>query len=104
MALSDTALLAEDADGAPGWAGLAVAEGAGDAVAADAELQARGVAGFEELLESCAALGVRFLVCEMGLRAMDLKAAALREDLQLGEGGLVTFLTDASRDGAMLFV
>ena len=57
------ALLAAGADGEEGWRSLAGAD-------ADAGLRERGVAGFEELLDSCAALGVRFMVCEMGLRAL----------------------------------
>ena len=97
------ALLAPDDQGRPGWHALAV-EGAGDAAALDADLRARGVAGFEELVESCAALGVRVLACEMGLRAMALEDSALRDDLAIEVGGLVTFLTDASPGGAMLFV
>ena len=40
----------------------------------------------------------------MGLRAIALEAAALRDDVPYREGGLVTFLTDASATGAMLFI
>ncbi len=64
----------------------------------------RGVAGFEELLTSCAALGVRFLVCEMGLRALNIERGELRDDLGIEEGGVVTFLNDASATGSMLFI
>lgn len=91
------ALRAASEDGEAGWRTLA---GAGE----DAALQARGVAGFDELLESCAELGVRFLVCEMGLRAIDLTPQALRGDLDIAVAGLVTFLNDARGDGAMLFL
>ena len=63
-----------------------------------------GVATFEELLSSCAQLGVRFMVCEMGLRAMGLEGEPLRDDIPLEEGGLVTFLSDASKDGAVIFI
>jgi peroxiredoxin family protein len=93
------ALLAADDAGRPGWHALD-----GDAAATDADHRQRGVAGFEELVESCAALGVRVLVCEMGLRAMALEDAPLRDDLEIEAGGLVTFLNDASASGAMLFV
>ena len=85
-------------DGAPGWHALP------GAAAEDAGFAERGVATFEELVSACAALGVRFLVCEMGLRAVDLSAADLRDDLIFEEGGIVTFLNDASADGAMLFI
>lgn len=72
--------------------------------ARDAAYRARGVATFEELLAACAALEVRFMVCEMGLRAIGMTAAELRDDLAFEEGGLVTFLNDASAAGAMLFI
>ncbi len=86
--------LAKDA----GWRGIAGAE------ARDAAYQARGVATFEELIAACAALDVRFMVCEMGLRAIGLTAAELRDDVAFTEGGLVTFLNDASASGAMVFI
>ena len=82
-----------------GWHGLA-----GDAAASDATLQARNVVGFAELLESCHALGVRFLVCTMGLTAIDMAQDALRDDLGIEFGGLVTFLNDARAEGSVVFV
>lgn len=72
--------------------------------AEDAERMAKGLAGFEEMLEACAALGVTFMVCEMGLKALGMDAAQLRDDVPLTQGGLVTFLADASKDGGMMFV
>ena len=44
------------------------------------------------------------MVCEMGLRAAGLTSDDLRQDFQHEEGGLVSFLNDASADGAMLFI
>ncbi len=64
----------------------------------------RTVADFEDLLAACVALGVRFMVCDMGLRALDLEGARLREDVPVESGGMVTFLNDASRTGQMLFI
>ena len=90
--------LAKGEGDAPGWHGI---EGAAER---DAEFRARGIAALEELIEASAALGVRFLVCEMGLRAIDLTLADLRDDLAYEEGGIVTFLTDARATGAMLFI
>ncbi len=98
------ALLKPDAAGRPGWQRLPVLEGAGDAAAVDAEFARRGVAGFEELLAACVALGATVMVCEMGLRALGLDAADLRPDVPVRPGGVVTFLADASRHGGMLFV
>ena len=70
----------------------------------DAERIAKGLAGFDEMLDACVGLGVRFMVCERGLKALGLDPAALRDDVPLTQGGIVTFLADASKDGAMLFV
>lgn len=64
----------------------------------------RGVADFETLLSACVDLGVRFMVCEMGLKALDLDRADIRDDLPMELGGVVTFLNDASKDGAVIFV
>jgi len=64
----------------------------------------KGVATFEELLTACPELGVRFLVCEMGLKAIGLERNDLRDDIPIEDGGVVTFVTDASADGTMLFV
>ncbi len=85
------------ADGSPAWARL---PGAG----MDAGFKGRGIATFEELLDSCVALGVTFMVCEMGLRAMDIPPDRLRPDVPVAIGGLVTFQTDASRNGTMVFI
>jgi peroxiredoxin family protein len=95
------ALRRAEADGAPGWRSLSAAAGA-DGGAVDEDLRARGVAGFEELLSACVELGVRFIACEMGLRAMRLEPSALRSDVPIEVAGVVTFLGDASPGGAML--
>jgi len=70
----------------------------------DAAMTAKGLAGFEELIEACAAFKVKMLVCEMGLRAVGLTKADLRGDLAYEEGGIVTFLADAAPGGATLFI
>ena len=76
----------------------------GHAAAADTKLRRRGIAGFEALLEACRDLGVRFIACEMGLRAAGIEHDALDPDLDIEIAGMVTFLGDASRDGAVLFI
>jgi peroxiredoxin family protein len=83
---------------------MAVSEGAGDGDAMDASFAASGVATFEQLLGAAAELGVRLMVCEMGLRALGLGRESLRPDLNVEEGGVVSFLNDASRHGAVIFV
>jgi peroxiredoxin family protein len=100
------ALLAEAADGRPGWAHLPlspelVAPGIADGGALDAQNRARGVAGFEELLQACASLGVEIIACEMGLRARGLAAAALRSDLPIRRAGLATLL---ARQGQLVVI
>ena len=92
------ALAKRRGDGTPGWTAMA------GAAERDAEFAERGVATFDELFDACVALDVRFLVCEMGLRAVGLHADDLRQDFQHDQGGIVTFLNDASSDGAMLFI
>ena len=45
----------------------------------------------ETLLEVCAAMDVTFMVCEAGLKALDMSAEGLRDDLDVEVTGLVTF-------------
>lgn len=97
------ALLAADGD-KPGWYRLHPTEDGQSPQAADAALIAKGLGAFEELLEACTALGVTVMVCEMGLKALGLSFADLRDDVPVTPGGLVTFLADASRHGALIFV
>lgn len=98
-------LMKPAADGTPSWRALPVGSGGWrDAGAMDDAFAAQGVATFEELLTACPELGVRFLVCEMGLKAMGLSRADLRGDIPIEDGGVVTFLTDASATGAVLFI
>lgn len=70
----------------------------------EAELAAAKLATFEDLLSACVELDGRFMVCEMGLRAAGLAPGMLREDVPITEGSAVSFLADASRNGAMLYV
>ncbi len=87
----------------PGWHGLPTEAGPA-AAALDREFQDKGVVGFDELLESCVALGATIMVCEMGLRALGIEPSTLRTDIAIEQGGVVSFLADASKDGAMLFI
>lgn len=106
-------LAAPQDDGTPGWRALSAAgNGEGEGIrpaaetAGDADdvFRERGVATFEELLSACVELGVRFMVCEMGLRAMNLHRSDLRKDIPIEEAGVVTMLGDASATGAVLFI
>ena len=91
------------ADGSDAWRDLPAGL-ADDAGRADEAFARRGVATFEELMAACAEMRVRFIVCEMGLRALGLDSADLRDDIPLESAGAVTFLADASPHGAALFV
>lgn len=70
---------------------------------ADATHQARGVAGFAELLAAAVELGVRLIVCEAGLKAQALTEEALDPDLPGEVAGLATFY-DAVDDGSIVVV
>lgn len=70
----------------------------------DDAFKARNIADFETLLAACRELGVRFMVCEMGLKALDIERQNLRADLTYEIGGVVTFLNDAHQDGAVIFI
>ncbi|MBK8908464.1 MAG: DsrE family protein [Rhodospirillales bacterium] len=96
-------LIRPAADGAVPWRALPDGEG-GTAGQLDDRFAAGGLATFEDLLASCVALGARFLVCEMGLKAVGLAPSDLRDDVPLEVAGIVTFLADASPDGAMMFI
>jgi peroxiredoxin family protein len=88
-------LLGADPNGRPGWSAL-------DGSARDALLGARKLATFEELFSACVELGAKVMVCEMGLAAEGIERGALRTDVTIIDGGIVTFLNDASADGAMV--
>ncbi len=75
-----------------------------DGAAMDAAHKAQDVGDLETLLGACVDMQAKFMVCEMGLQARALGDLVLRDDVPLKPGGLVTFLNDASKDGAILFV
>jgi len=60
----------------------------------DAENRARGVGDFETLLQACIELGVRFIVCEMGLRSLGIDKSELRADVPFTVAGIVTLLEE----------
>lgn len=77
--------------GETGWHRLGENAAGKPATAQDSARLAAGVAGIAELLEACAALGGKFIACEMGLRTMGLQANDLRQDIKIEIAGLVTF-------------
>ncbi len=60
----------------------------------DALNRERGVGDFETLLGACVELGCRFIVCEMGLRALDIDRTSLRTDVPFTIAGIVTLLEE----------
>ncbi|MDA0305639.1 MAG: DsrE/DsrF/DrsH-like family protein [Proteobacteria bacterium] len=95
-------------DGEAAWRSLPLSAGVGEAGQSGGELDdsfaGQGIATFEELLEACVLLEAKFMICEMGLQAVGMKGVALRDDIPLEPGGVVTFLKDASKDGALIFI
>lgn len=90
----------------PGWRRMRTPAGGAhaDAGAMDDDFRRKKIGTFEELLAACIALGVRVMACEMGLRAVSMTRADLRDDVRIDEGGIVTFLEDASSGGSIVFV
>ena len=95
-------------DGESAWRSMPLSEGESRGCANGGEQDdayaKTNVATFEELVEACAAFDVKMMVCEMGLRAVGIEVRELRRDLEFAEGGVVSFLNDASAHGAVLFV
>lgn len=60
----------------------------------DAINKQRGVGDFETLLQACVELGVRFIVCEMGLRSLAIDRTSLRADVPFTVAGIVTLLEE----------
>ena len=87
-----------------GWRHLRTDAQGATATSLDFGYSERGVATFEELLSACGELGGKFMVCEMGLRALGLENEQRRNDLDIDVGGVVTFLNDARKEGDMLFI
>ena len=98
------ALMENGEDGGPGWFRLAPSANGDTAEARDAHHRKAGIATFEELIEACVSFGANFGVCEMGLRAEGVEAAALRPDIPVSAGGLVTFLAEAEEDQGQIVV
>jgi predicted peroxiredoxin len=60
----------------------------------DALYRERSIGDFETLLQACIELGARFIVCEMGLRALGIDATRLRSDVPFTVAGIVTLLEE----------
>ncbi len=98
------ALEKSDDGGEPPWRAMPLSDGENTGGELDDSFRAGGIAGYEELLSSCVEMGVRIMVCETGLRAMGMDRDDLVGDIPIDEGGVVGFLTDASRHGAVIVI
>lgn len=87
-----------------GWETMPLSTRDGDGASLDALHIERSIGRFEELLSACVSLNVRIIVCEMGLKAVGLTFESLRDDLNLEQAGVVTFLNDAEPSGLSLFI
>ena len=87
-----------------GWRELPVSQGSGNGGTMDDDFAAQKIATFDELLSACMEFDVTIMVCEMGLKARGLSADTLRDDIPVTSGGLVTFLSNASASGSVVFI
>ena len=62
------------------------------------------IANFEELLNACVTMKVKFMICEMGLRALNIQSSDLRRDIPIKMGGMVSFLEDNGYQGQIIFI
>lgn len=87
-----------------GWRLLDFAESGTSALNRDATLAHRGVATLPELMEACSELGVRFIACEMGWRALGIPKPRVRPDLAVETAGVVTLYEAAPPPWQIVFV
>jgi peroxiredoxin family protein len=62
----------------------------------------KGIASLEELVEMARGMGVRFISCQMSMDVMGVQPSELCDGLEVG--GVATFLGDAARSKAALFI
>lgn len=91
-----------------GWRQLSLSSGVGGIEVTTPEqledyLGAHNMATFHELLEAAKELSIRFVVCEMGLRAERLVFEALDASFGFVVGGMAGFLQQATA-GAIVMV
>ena len=62
------------------------------------------IANFEELLNACVTMKVKFMICEMGLRALNIESSDLRNNIPIKIGGIVSFLEDNCFQSQIIFI
>jgi len=98
------ALAQPTSDGPPGWTALPLSQGDETPILREQRFKRNGLGTYEELFDACPSLGVKFMVCELGLMAEGLTVTDLRDDITITPGGVVTFINQASSTGSMLFI
>jgi len=99
------ALLGPRRDTSPGWGALAPADNGENAVDRDSAHAKAGIATLEELIKACVEFDVTMRVCEMGLVAEGHPSGDFRTDIEVTEGGMVSFLAEAEIDsGRIVFI
>ncbi len=86
-----------------GWTKLNTENGT-SAITFDNDLKGKNITSFEELLEMCQDLEIKFMICEMGMKFLDLNSADLRKDIKYSDGGLVTFFEKSNDNNSILFI
>tara|TARA_B100000686_G_scaffold284907_1_gene308757 strand:+ start:226 stop:609 length:384 start_codon:yes stop_codon:yes gene_type:complete len=70
----------------------------------DKNYKENGIATFQQLVQACTEMGAKYMVCELGLRSEKLSRQDLRKDITITEGSAASFLSDASENGAILYI
>ena len=87
-----------------GWTNLTTEDGT-SASSFDKSLKDKSIVCFEELLQMCNELDIKFMVCEMGLKFLNLNYSDIRQDIKLYDGGLVTLLDNSENiNSRLLFI
>ena len=86
------------------WRELPLSGVVGSGQIMDNNFKVQNIASFEDLLSACVDLGIKFMVCEMGLKTQEITLNELRQDIPFEQGGLATFLSNASKHGSIIFI
>ena len=87
-----------------GWNNL-ITETGESAKKFDLSLREKNLVNFEELISLCNNLEIKFMLCEMGMKYLNLNINNLRQDIDYLEGGLITILDQpADTNTRLLFI
>ncbi|PPR77363.1 MAG: hypothetical protein CFH01_01576 [Alphaproteobacteria bacterium MarineAlpha2_Bin1] len=86
-----------------GWTELKTENGT-SAIIFDTNLKNKNIANFEELIKICNDFEISFMVCEMGMKYLNLNYSDLRKDIKYLDGGLVTIFENSGNNNSFLFI